>query len=78
MAEDGPLAGDPNLTVEDDDQGRWPSPVVWRTAPDERHVYRLVGMALRGGRGAAPLYGFDRTLGSDEDEPAAGWSKPPH
>jgi hypothetical protein len=76
-ARDGPLAGEIELTVANqDDQGRWPTPVVWSTA-GERHVYEL--MALRVGANLLlwPVYAFRRTLEAEESEPEIGWTRPP-
>jgi hypothetical protein len=67
IADDGPLAGDPNLTVETPD-GKWPHMAIW--ADDGgRHEYRLKhppeerSMAAAG---AIPIYLYVRTLDVDE------------
>ena len=76
-ARDGPLAGDSGLTVADQDQdGRWPSPVVWSNA-GERHVYDLMALVVDIGLFSAPAYVFRRTLGSGESEPKSAWMLPP-
>jgi hypothetical protein len=79
FAEDGPLAGDLNLTVDNHDaEGRWPSPVVWRTGPgpDERHVYVLGHISLT--PTGVPTYRHERTLRADEEPPPEGRTKPPN
>lgn len=45
---DGPLAGDPNLTVEEFEDGTWPKRTVFTTGPgpDERFDYEFVTVAL--------------------------------
>ena len=76
IALDGPLASDQTLTVDDHDlQGRWPSPIVWTAAPNERHVYSLHGMALTSA-GGVPTYRHERTLGQHEPEPASKPTSP--
>jgi hypothetical protein len=76
-ARNGPLAGDSELTVANqDDQGRWPSPVVWSTQ-GLRHVYDLMALAYLDGRVPAPVYAFRRTLGDDEPAPEIGRLTPP-
>jgi hypothetical protein len=76
IADDGPLAGDPDLTVDDHDaEGRWPSPVVWTTGPTERHVYVISHIALT--PTGAPAYRFERTLEAHEPSPPEGRAKPP-
>jgi hypothetical protein len=69
VAVDGPLAGDPNLTVEELEGGDWPPTRVWTTGPgaDERHLYRFKDVALT--PTGAPAYEFVRTLNPDEPEP---------
>jgi hypothetical protein len=77
-ARDGPLAGELVLTVANqDDQGRWPTPVVWSTSAGERHVYEL--MALRVGANLLlwPVYAFRRSLEAGESEPEVGRTVPP-
>ena len=78
-AENGPLAGDKGLTVEDQDHsGRWPSPVVWSSA-GERHVYDLMALAaLSVAAAVVPVYAFRRTLEADEQAPEVGRKLPPH
>ena len=79
LAEGGPLHGDPNLTVDDhDSEGRWPSPIVWRTGArkDGRHIYVLSHIANAGDVGFLPTYRFERTLGPSEQNPLAGRAKP--
>ena len=79
LADGGPLNANPNLTVDDhDSEGRWPSPVVWRTRPglDGRHVYVLSHMSDAGYVGFLPTYRFERTLGPSELNPLAGRAKP--
>ena len=60
-----------------DSEGRWQSPVVWKTGPDERHVYVIGGISMSMLTGGIPIYRFDRTLGADEPDPPEGWAKPP-
>jgi hypothetical protein len=68
FAEDGPLGGDPNLTVQEGD-GKQQATVIWRTGPgpDERHLYRFKEMALT--PTGVPVYEFVRTLRKDEADP---------
>jgi hypothetical protein len=75
LAEDGPLGGDLTLTVSDQDsEGRWPSPVVWTTGPNERHVYVLSRISLTPVE--VPTYRFERTLDSGEQDPhRAGFTR---
>lgn len=76
-ARDGPLAGDMELTVAmQDDQGRWPTPVVW-SAAGERHVYDLMALKVDSNLKLWPVYAFCRSLGREESEPALGWTVPP-
>jgi hypothetical protein len=69
LAEDGPLAGDRTLKVEEPRGTGWPSQVVWCTNPDshERHVYRFKDVALR--PSGVPVYEFVRTLDPEEPIP---------
>jgi hypothetical protein len=77
-ARNGPLAGDSELTVaNEDDQGRWPSPVVWSTGQGLRHVYDLMALAYLDGAVSAPIYAFRRTLADDEQPPEIRWLTPP-
>ena len=77
IAEDGPLAGDTTLTVDDhDSEGRWPSPVVWKSGPTEREVYVLSHISLT--PSGVPTYRQERTLKGDEPEPPEGRAKPPN
>ena len=77
-ARNGPLAGAEHLRVESgDDQGRWPSPVVWSTG-GERHVYELMALTAGTAYVSAPVYIFSRTLGPGEAAPEIGWILPPH
>lgn len=77
-ARNGPLGGAEHLWVENgDDQGRWPSPVVWSTGR-ERHVYALMALAVRTDYVSAPVYAFLRTLSPGESAPEIGWILPPH
>jgi hypothetical protein len=77
IAEDGPLAGDPHLRVDDhDSEGRWPSPVVWSTGPDQRHVYVLSHISVSSTTGGVPTYRFERTLRADDPDPPEGWATP--
>lgn len=66
IAEDGPVGGKLDLTVEN---GDWPKTVVWTTGlgADQRHVYRLHTVALA--PHGIPSYRFDRTLDPDEPDP---------
>ena len=66
FADDGPLAGDVNLTIKEVD-GEWPDTVVWTDGPgpEHRHEYRLKDRSL-GPQGAIPVYGYVRTLDADE------------
>jgi hypothetical protein len=66
LAEDGPLAGDQSLTVEEPRGTGWPSQVVWRTGPgsNDRHLYRFKDVALT--PSGVPVYEYVRTLDSDE------------
>ena len=68
FAEDGPLAGDQSLTVEEPRGTGWPSQVVWRTGPgsNERHLYRFKDVALM--PSGVPVYEYVRTLGPDEPD----------
>jgi len=76
IAEDGPLGSDPNLTVKDHDaEGRWPSPVVWKTGPAERHLYVLSDMALT--PSGVPVYRYERSLSEDEPDPQSEPTKVP-
>jgi hypothetical protein len=76
IAEDGPVADDRTLTVDDhDSEGRWRSPVVWTTGPDPRQLYGLSGLALS--PSGAPVYRHERTLDPGEPDPPAGRVKPP-
>ena len=78
VARNGPLAGIEHLWVENgDEQGRWPTPVVWSTG-GERHLYELMAVAVTTGRGPAPVYAFLRTLSPGESEPEVGWVHPAH
>ena len=77
LAEDGPLGNDPGLTVDNhDSEGRWPSPVVWKAGPNQRHVYVLSHITLT--PTGVPTYVFERTLGADEPDPPEGRAKPPN
>jgi hypothetical protein len=69
FAEDGPLAGDQSLKVEEPGGTGWPSQVLWRTGPGpyERHLYRFKDVALT--PSGVPVYGFVRTLDPDEPDP---------
>jgi hypothetical protein len=68
LAEDGPLAGDQSLKVEEPRGTGWPGQVLWRTgpSPNERHLYRFKDVTLTSG---VPVYEFVRTLGPDEPDP---------
>jgi hypothetical protein len=68
IAESGPLAADPSLTVEKLEGGSgWPPTWVWTTGPGERHLYRFKDVALT--PSGVPNYEFVRTLEPDEPEP---------
>ena len=76
-ARNGPLAGDMELTVtKQDDQGRWPTPVVW-SAAGERHLYALMALKVGSNLKLWPVYARCRSLGPEESEPAIGWTVPP-
>ena len=67
IADDGPLAGDVNLTVETPD-GKWPHFVIWPDGPN-RHEYRLKHPPENRSlspTGAIPIYIYVRTLDGDE------------
>lgn len=49
IADDGPLAGDPNLTVMEYPDGTYESPVGWRHKSGKVHLYEH-----RGERAATP------------------------
>jgi hypothetical protein len=77
-AQNGPLAGQWGLTVADQDpEGRWPSPVVWRSGAS-RHVYDLMALAAYSDAALEPVYAFRRTLQAGEVSPEATWTVPPH
>ncbi len=59
QAEDGPLAGDVNLTIEGAD-GRWPETVIWKGKQGRRHEYRLQATSI--GPENEPVYGFVKSL----------------
>ena len=68
IADDGPLAGNVNLTVEEVD-GEWPDSTIWTTGPGERHKYNLKhppGDRSLSSTGAIPNYVYVRTLGADD------------
>jgi hypothetical protein len=67
LAEDGPLAGDQSLKVEEPRGAGWPSQALWRTGPNERHLYRFKDVALA--PSGVPVYEFVRTLDPDEPDP---------
>lgn len=62
LAEDGPLAGNPNLTAAPDQAA-----VVWSSAKGESHRYLLQDTPALTPTGV-PRYKFDRTLPPDESE----------
>jgi hypothetical protein len=68
LAEDGPLAGDQSLEVEEPGSTGWPGLALWRTGPslNERHLYRFKDVALT--PSGVPVYEFVRTLGPDEPD----------
>jgi hypothetical protein len=68
LAEDGPLAGDQSLKVEEPGGTGWPGLALWRTGPNsnERHLYRFKDVALT--PAGIPVYEFVRTLGPGEPD----------
>lgn len=70
ITEGGPLGGDVNLRVDKID-GHWARTWTFRTGPgpEDRHVYKFVGVSGSRVTGGAPVYRFDRTLGPDDAEP---------
>lgn len=65
LADDGPLAGRLDLTVEEVD-GEWPETQIWHDGL-ERHEYRLVpDERAMGPREALPIYRHVRPLPPDE------------
>jgi hypothetical protein len=73
-AQDGPLADDVDLTVENQDgRERWPTPVVWSMSGGERHVYELMAVEVDGNLALHPVYTFRRTLSFGEPEPDTAW-----
>lgn len=63
IAEDGPLAGDPNLTVETGDD-QWPHFAIWEDG-GRKHEYRLRHPPEEhslSASGAIPIYVFVRTI----------------
>jgi hypothetical protein len=69
IAEDGPLTGDPNLTVEGEN---YPVEVVWQKPRGVRHLYRFETVSQSGGGGGVPVYRFVRTLEENEPDPTGG------
>ena len=78
LAEDGPLAGDQSLKVEEPGAAGWPGLALWRTGPgpNERHLYRFKDVALT--PSGVPVYEFVRTLGPDEPDLSARSLSPPN
>lgn len=68
IADDGPLAGNTNLTVDTGD-GKWPHIVIW-SDDGGRHEYRLKHPPEEHAlspAGAIPVYAYVRTLNGDQE-----------
>ena len=70
IAEDGPLAGDPSLTVDQSEGGDWPAEVEWRGEGRKRHLYRFSAVAAGDGDETRLAYRFVRTLEPHESDAA--------
>ena len=78
VARNGPLVDQVGLTVVNQDgQGRWPTPVVWSTVAGQRHVYELMALEVGRNLASSPVYTFLRTLAAGESGPELAWGLPP-